>query len=392
MRLTNKTALIVLILAVPFSGSHAAWNDDVSLSGYFRETPIVWDQSGLMSGGSGSGYTFTNLLHFRQNLKWYASENITMGLELKERGCMGSEAGALMDWISYSPRPPYFRWTRDFTDEDDIVLQGAIDRLWLELARGPVELTVGRQRIAWGTNLVWNPTDIFNPSSPLDFDNEEKPGTDAARLKVYLGPSSSAELAVAPAREADSTTAAVRIKLNRWQYDWILIVGRRSSQSVAGFSWAGSVAGGGFRGELLYSAPRGAGSITNDGYLTGAVSGDYTFPNTLYLHGSVLYNGRGTTEDAGGLRLIESLMRGDLSPARTSLFGELAIDLDPLWRADISGIFNPDDGSLYAGPSLKWSAVTNLDLTLRALLFTGRGGTEFGDESNMMMLWAKYSF
>ena len=388
----RKISLILLLLALPLSGVRAGWRNDVSLYGYFRETPTVWDRSGLYTEGSGSGYTLTNLLHFRQNLRWYASDNLTLGLELKEKSCAGKDALLLMDWISYYPRQPYFAWTRDFVDESDFFVQGTIDRLWVEFTWRSVELTIGRQRIAWGTNLVWNPTDIFNPSSPLDFDNEEKPGADAARLKFYTGPSSSAEIAVAPGREADSTTAAVRIKLNRWQYDWIAIAGRRASETVAGFSWAGSISGGAFRGEFLYAVPRSAGSIRESGYLTGSISGDYTFTNTLYLQGAILYNERGTTDKAGGLMLLQSIVRGDLTPARISVFGEMAMDLNPLWRADLVGILNPYDTSFYIGPSLRWSAVTNFDLTFLGLLFGGEEGTEFGDNSTMIMLWAKYSY
>ncbi len=388
----TRITFILFLLLVPLSCIHAGWKDDVSLSGYFRETPIVWDQTGLDAVRSESGYTLTNLLHFRQNLKWYVSDEVTLGLELKQKSCAGKDAFVLMDWISYYPRPPYFGWTRNFFDKEDLLVQGTIDRLWMEFTWGPAELTIGRQRIAWGTNLVWNPTDIFNPSSPLDFDNEEKPGTDAARLELYMGPSSSAGIAIAPGRESDSTTAAVRIKLNRWKYDWIMIAGRRASESFAGFSWAGSISGGAFRGELLYAIPRSTEGDRKNGRLTGSVSGDYTYPNTLYLQGAVLYNERGTTGKAGGSKLLQSVVRGDLTPGRVSMLGELAMDLNPLWRADLVGILNPYDKSFYIGPNVRWSVVTNLDLTFLGLLFGGESGTEFGDDSTMIMLWAKYSY
>jgi hypothetical protein len=388
----RKILLILFLLAVPFSRGRAEWKDDVSLSGYFRVTPIVWDRASAYAASSESRYALANLLHFRQNLKWYAMDNVTLGLELKERCFTGEDAHLLRDWISYAPRPQFFDWTGDFVDEEYLAIQGTIDRFWADFAWRSVELTVGRQRISWGTNLVWSPADIFNPSSPLDFDNEEKPGTDAARLQLYMGPSSLAEIAVAPGREADSTTAAARLKLNRWQYDWVMIAGRRASESIAGFSWAGSISGGAFRGEFLYAVPRSNGNAGEKGYLAGSVSGDFTFPNTRYLHGSVLYNGRGTTGKAGGIRLLESIERGDLSPGRLSVFWEVAKDLNPLWRTDLVGIVNVYDESFYIGPDLSWSAVTNLDLSLLGMLFGGAEGTEFGDESTMIMLWAKYSY
>jgi hypothetical protein len=384
--------IILLFLVIASSAGHAGWKENLALSGYFRETPVVWDPAYPATHESGSSYRLTDLLNFRQNFRYYASQNVTMAIELKERSYIGKDAGLLLHSISYDARPPYFDWTRNFVEDSDFIIQGIIDRLWIQFAWKSAELTLGRQRIAWGTNLVWNPTDIFNPSFPLDFDNEEKPGADAARLQVYLSPSSSVELAVAPGREADSTTAALRIKINRWKYDWILIAGRRRAEVVAGFSWAGSISRGGFRGEFLYAAPRSAWTASMDGYLTGSISGDYTFPCTLYLQGAVLYNQRGTTDKAGGSRLLQSVLRGDLTPGRLSLLGEFSIDLNPLWRAELVGIINPYDRSFYAGPDLRWSAMTDLDLIFMGLLFGGEKGTEFGDDSRMILLWAKYSY
>ena len=36
-------------------------------------------------------------------------------------------------------------------------------------------------------NLVWNPNDLFNAFSFVDFDYEERPGSDALRIQKYTG-------------------------------------------------------------------------------------------------------------------------------------------------------------------------------------------------------------
>ena len=177
--------------------------------------------------------------------------------------------------------------------------------------------------------------------------------------------------------------------MNKWEYDWIVLAGRRRGQAVVGAAWAGSILKGGFRGELLYAIPRGS---SEDPYLTATIGGDYTFRNTLYLHAAVLYNGRGTTGNAGGLKLLESYQRGELTSSRINLFAEIARDLNPLLRGDLMGILNPYDGSWYLGPSLTWSVVTNLDLTGLALIFGGDTGTEYGDDGEIFLARLKYSF
>jgi hypothetical protein len=368
-----------------------------SVSGYVRENPIFWESAPVY----GAEHLFGNLLHLRQNLLWYPSSSVTAALEVKERVIAGDDSGQFAELIApQNARRPYFDWTRS-AEGDAGYADASIDRLWIDVTSGKLEIRAGRQRIAWGTNLVWNPIDIFNPSSFLDFDDVEKPGTDAARLQYYLGPASEIDVAWAPGRESEGTDAAVRIMANRWGYDLMVLGGRRGEDNVLGLAWSGSIAGGGFRGEALWGKPRdddhgsdddGSGSGNSASYVNASISGDYAFPNTVYLQISVLYVSRGTTSKAGGNEIIEAYLRGDLSPARCSLFTEVAKDLSPLWHADVSAIVNPSDASFYAGPSLKWSAAQDIDVTAAALLFGGRTGTEFGDQGRIWMVRAVYSF
>jgi hypothetical protein len=379
-------ACFALLLLAP-GMAVASLPDALSLSGYARENPILWESAPVPTG---SDPLFVNLLHLRQNLRWYPSSSLTVALETKERLFLGDSAGDLADAISLQgARGPYFDWTAS-THGNASYAEAAVDRFWIDFTSGSLEIRAGRQRIAWGTNLVWNPVDVFNPSAFLDFDNEEKPGTDAARVQYYLGPASEVDVAWAPGRNSAETDAAARIKVNQWGYDLTLIAGRRADDEVAGLAWASSIGGAGIRGEALLGRPRKG--QDDDGYANASVSGDFAFPNTVYVQASALYESRGTMGDAGGLELISSYERGDLSPGRWSLFGEISKDLTPLWHGDVSAIVNPSDGSLYVGPTLTWSAAPDLDLTAAALLFAGRAGTEFGDEGRIWMLRAKYSF
>jgi hypothetical protein len=384
-----KCASVVLLACI----APASWGGDFSLRQTIRETPILWKPS-FDSAGT-AGRRFDNLLHLRQTMQWFPAPFFRADLELKTRFLAGESVRMMKDLVdTYVFVQPYFRLTRTFVNCRHAVLVSTVDRAWVDGTFGSLDVVVGRQRIAWGTNWVWNPTDLFNPASPLDFDNEKKPGTDAVRAEWYWGPNSVLDAAVAPQRKADSTVAAVRLKTNLWRYDWSVTAGRRGPVTVAGFAWAGQVHGGGFRGEMLYSIPRdkagdeelsdGMGG-DDDAYCTAAVSGDYTFRSSLYLHGEILYNERGTTGPAGGYRLLRAYAEAELSPARLSLFGEIARDLSPLVRVDLAGIFNPNDHSWYAGPSFTWSVLTNLDLTLTGLVFGGQQGTEFGDNGQLLM-------
>ncbi len=110
-----------------------------------------------------------------------------------------------------------------------------------------------RQRVAWGTAWVWNPTDIFNPLDVLDFDYEERPATDAIRLQYYTGAVTKLDIAYKPAKDPENQILAGLWSINNWNYDFNFIAGMRFKRWLAGFSWTGDILNAGFRGELLVS-------------------------------------------------------------------------------------------------------------------------------------------
>jgi hypothetical protein len=396
MRPSFVTIAAVLVVMAPLRADGAP---AISLSGYVRDSPIAWTAEDPVTGaGRGGPERFTNLLHTRQNLRLFAGPAATVGLEVRTRWFAGDAARELVDRTGLTAgRGTWFDAEHRFVDEPRAVVVSAIDRAWLGLERGPVQATLGRQRIAWGTALVWNPIDVLNPASPLDFDDVEKPGTDAARMQVWLGPASKLDVAAAPARHADEGTLVGELVVNHAGVDWVAMGGRRGPWALAGGAWAGNVGGGGFRGEFLVSFPRaglrlpGTASAEQTNVLA-CLDGDDTFGGTLTLHAAVLYNLRGTAGDAGGTRLLEADARRWPTPARWSLYAEAGRDAGPLVHVDLAGILDPGDGSWYVGPTVTWSAAADLDVSASALAFGGRHATEFGDDGHLLMSRVQWSY
>ena len=65
-------------------------------------------------------------------------------------------------------------------------------------------------------NLAWNPNDIFNTYNLLDFDYEERPGSDAIRIQYYLGDFSKIEVAAKKGSSKDDHIVAAMYKFNKW--------------------------------------------------------------------------------------------------------------------------------------------------------------------------------
>jgi hypothetical protein len=345
---------------------------------------------------------YDHLLHARLNTRWYPTKYVTGGLELRLRGYYGDSVekypgfkeSVVTEYNFNNLGGELFSSSRSFAYLE-------IDRLFVDYQLNQMTTTLGRQRIAWGTSLVWNVIDLFNPMSILEFDYEELPAADAVRMQYYTGPVSRLEVAYKPAKDIYGTTIAALWAFNAQQYDFFLLAGLVNNRRAVGGAWSGSIHGGGFRGELLISDPPEKSTASPDvaniylvqdkAMITWVLSGDYTFRNSFYLHSEVLYNNYGITE-AGGLYFNQALAVGMFSPARWALFQEVSYDITPLLRGSFFVLFNPYDYSSLLAPALRYSLSTNTELYLMGYITTGSETTEFGSFGNYVFTRLKYSF
>lgn len=340
-----------------------------------------------------------HLFHVRLNTRWYPVNNLKAVMEMRLRGYYGESIENIPNFIDQ------IKGGYDFLNLDAVLWNqnktlgyGEIDRLYLDWNYSSLQLSLGRQRIAWGTNWVWNPTDIFNPLSILDFDYEERPAVDALRIQYYLGPVSKVEFAFKPAKDKKDFIAAGLLSLNFHDYDVNFIGGIKNEKWLTGLSWAGDVYGAGFRGEFLLNQAKKS-SITQlnlafgseNPYYSFALSGDYTLPNSFYIHTEILHNSIGVPNLTFEYSQ-QAIGFGLLTPARWSVYQEFAYDFSPLVRGTIFGLFNPDDKSFAVVPSVSYSVMANLDLLLLAMFFNGDALTEYGDYGSTIFLRLKYSF
>ena len=349
-----------------------------------------------------------HLLHGRLNARWFATGNISAVMELRARAFSGGTVRDTPDFTSTLKEDGGFgSMGMVLWHGGETAGYAAMDRLYVNATAGRWQFTVGRQRIAWGTNLVWNPVDLFNPQSVLDFDHEEKPAVDGVRVQYYTGEVTKIEIAATPGTLTRPAHVGAQWTGNAHGYDRHVLAGVRGSDPYGGIAWAGDIAGGGFRGEMLVagyddrqSAP---GSILVPGttmsvpgtgtgmMVAAALSGDYTFPNSFYVHAEALYNSAGVTA-ATALNAPHASRLGLLSPARWSLFQEFSYNISPLVRGGIFGIYNPTDHSSVVFPSVTWSVITDLDLSLFALFFSGDPGTEYGQGGTAVVARLTWSY
>lgn len=334
----------------------------------------------------------------RLNLKWYPHQNWTLSASARNVLTYGQMVYYLGPYYSdLVVDDGILNLTWLLANDSSYVLYTNIDRANIQFNKNNWDVKIGRQRINWGINMVWNPNDIFNTFNFYDFDYIERPGCDALRVQYYTGATSSVEFAFKIDNE-DKITSAAMYRFNKWNYDFQVMGGVYKDDIVAGLGWSGYLKNAGFTGEGSYFIDR-KNIADTTGIFVFSLGANYTFKNSIYLHGSWLFNSNGTTGNAGAENPLENPIINvrDVSPktfslAKYSIFGQISYPITPLIRGDISSIFNPNDKSIFIGPNIDFSLSDNISLLFMSQIFLGDPGTEFGYNSSLFYLRLKWSF
>lgn len=276
-------------------------------------------------------------------------------------------------------------------DNEDVIWRARLFRIFLTLSLKDTDITAGCQRIAWGTGRLWNPTDLFNPISPLQIERNQRDGVEAINLEHYYGAFSGLNLIYAASDGFRNDSFAGRVRFNVKGYDYSLMAGDFRRDKVVGFDFGGNIGEAGFRGEATYTNAK-----ERRDFLRAVLSWDYSWPNTLYLLLEYLYNGGnfkqpivpGVFPDATNRRFS-----GEIATKNRNFIGAgLGYEITPLLRVDAIGVYDIDDNSVFVGPTITWNIVTNLDWTTGIQLFAGSQNSEYGETADVFYMSLKYFF
>ncbi len=334
---------------------------------------------------------WTTLLHNRLNFKYRPSEKLTMRLEFRNRLFYGDNVKNIVGFselIAQDPGITDLSW--HIMNNKNLLLNTAIDRALINYINGDWDITLGRQRVNWGMNLIWNPNDIFNTYNFLDFDYEERPGSDAIRVQYYLGDFSKIEVAVKKGHGKDDVVAAAMYKFNKASYDIQLLSGIYKKDWFFGIGWAGNLKNAGFKGEASYFVPYET-YFNSENVLSAAISVDYGFKKGLYINGSILYNSSAdNTLGNIGYLLYTNLNAKNLMPYKYSGFLQLVKEFTPIFKGAVSTIYSPTNHSVIVMPTINYSLATNWELN-----FTGQSFFEFENYQtlgNSLFVRLRWSF
>ena len=147
-------------------------------------------------------------------------------------------------------------WNQVSDDRTQLAL--TIDRMSVAHSNQSISVTLGRQAISLGHAFLWSPMDVFLPFDPRQFDQEYKPGVDAARLTWWFGELSGAEAIGVFGRKTDVNGAPLDPSEVHQGLDWYgSAVLARIYTNVASFDLS-------IQGGKVYGGHHIAGGITGD--------------------------------------------------------------------------------------------------------------------------------
>ena len=334
-------------------------------------------------------FQYDNIIHNRFETTWRLSNKLSLQADLRTRLISGYSVRNVPGYDSYLEQDAgYFDLNRNLISNRTHVLNVQSDRLHLSYINNSLEVHIGRQRLNWAKTMVWSPNDLFNNYAYLDFDYEERPGTDAIHIQYNWSFASSIELGLQPGKSYDELVLAAMLRTNINTYDVQFIAGKYRKDLVLGAGWMGYVGNAGFRGEASLFIPE---TIDNP-FVNVVLGSDYMFSNGLMTTFEVLYNGGNQRQSDNLAQLFEPPTSRDLFVSEYAYFLNLSKMVSPLISMS-GGLLGAIDEPLHIFiPQVTYSISNSVDLLVLMQIATGRLILDRTEMTNSLFIRLKWSF
>lgn len=361
-----------------------------------------WDLDGYVkymltyANPDNSSNAIDHLIHQRFNFEYRFANHFAFNAGLRNRALAGDSLDIPMYEQLVSLDTGYWDLSKNVIEQDSVIVNSQFDRLFMDWHKDDWNARVGRFRINWSMNTVWNPNDLFNAYSIYDVDYEERAGSDAIMLGHSLGFADGVEVIFSPDTSQELNDYTVRYYGNDSGWDYQVIGGKNALDNVLGAGFATDWHGAGIRGEVTWFKPRRdsyQGITLNDNAVLSLES-DYSFSgeNNWLLRAAWLYIEKPEETQSARRYLSLPLNAKTLSFTRHTGYLELGFDLTPLSRMSVSTVYYDDD-SYFLGLSNHYSLANDWQLLTIIQRFDGTSRSLFGTTpATLLFANIKWSF
>jgi len=371
---------------------------------------LVYSSSGVAHADvklSGSAYSETSLINHDGTFRYGNRSDLHLkAVSLSEGAKLVAELDFYMLYGYLSSLMAGVDGSQWATASDELAVRYAqllkdgqfyVDRLYLRFPVSSADVILGKQRIAWGSGVVFRPTDNFNRPNPLSLSGR-KEGINALVTKVFVGDLSAVDFIVAPAdvfKRIDGESNLERLKygkfasrftFNRFKTDMAFSYqyDGESRNHICGLDMKGDLELG-YHLETVFVIRRDAHNVDNqaleqapskENYWQSVLGLDYSFRGKWILLGEYFYNGSGrakrTTLPTSDFSVLDEFKY------RHYLYSQILYQHDIFLGANVFLLWNMVDGSFILSPGINYSLFQNTDLNLYSQMFFGDETDEYG--------------
>ena len=354
-----KSSLFILAFIMPWLNQLKAQEKETefTLGGYINYLPsyLEFERSNEID------FQKNQLIHNRLNIRGYIKDNFSIGLELRNR--------ILFDEGEFNDDNGYFDLSHYYINNSKFKIHSMIDRMWLKYQKEKIEISIGRQRVNWGINTIWNSNDLFNAYNFIDFDYIERPGSDVVRFQYSGDDLSSIDVVYKPSTIEESSVIAALYKINKMGYDFQFLLADYYNDIALGGGWAGNIKNAGFKGEITYFISDES-SENNSTSLSTSI--DYSFTNGLYILGSHLYNSNGYSDPQQfelGAITQDVLSPKNLMPSKNSYLIQASAFITPAINTSFTFLYGQGINFFFFSPNITYDISSSLDASVIGQFF-----------------------
>lgn len=273
-----------------------------------------------------------------------------------------------------------------------------LDRAYFELYYPQFDLTIGKQRVAWGVSYLWMPLDYFNQINMLE-PEEELAGINAIRLYFplpnihILGIMTGVTAVISPKDSLNTSQYGIRLDHTISGTDLSLsgFYDGKLDKTIVGADirseWHV-----GFWSEVAYN------QIDDSSFWKEVVGMDYTidYKRGIYVLAEYYHDESGKS-DPKNYNFMEIVRGHRVTLAKNYLYGICRYPFTDYQSISLSTIYNLDDDSYLLIPEYNWNMMQNLDLTMGSYVLSGNEDGEFNMQQLLVgerayFLWLTMSF
>lgn len=261
-----------------------------------------------------------------------------------------------------------------------------LNRLNFSWSQSLLDLTVGRQPIAFGSAKSINPTDVLTPFAINTIDKEDRMGVDAINIKTPINSTSLIEAGFVAGNNLDEDKNAyyLRPKFNFNKFDLSFTAMNFKKRKLYGVDLQHPIWDAGSWIEIGVVDEYNP-SLKDFVRVTTGV--EYKFQNSLYLSGEYHYNGA----SIGNIRSNPSdfiFLQNFHYAIITSTY-----EVTPLLIGSLQAFFNPKDNSVFSSIKVDYNLSENSYLGLGTYSgFGNKSKSEFGRYGKVYYSSLRYYF